>query len=453
MNEKQAALNDINTQQSTMKKLEAQGGVEGAVRVDTTEATIKAKTQEGVVDAQLKQAGAKDGLDSSVKDLAEATNKLAQTASTLAGGKTASDIATVEKFDSAEQYAESEAKKASAAASKDKGKLLLDKDQDANDRMVEKIRHMSREGYEGAMADEKEQQALDQMERAGLVTRNKDGSLKVATGKEFSDAMAVLNSGDMGRDKQVQIAGTSMNIDRDMDGNTRITGTSLDSTKRGSELDYSVSGFAGTIGVGMFLGATGLGIANKFSKHLASEKIPMTMEDMHGAKPDGKGGFVDTNGKGFSLNDNGEVVRDGKVAMKTNPNYAKGYIKAKWDNFREKVNGLEESSSKKSFNKSYGSENNKPTNKDSSSSSQSNKNDMSHDKTSKNSFENGVSSEESITKTKESGKSNIAQEIETQYKKEQILNNDAKYSADMEKLKATHAEQKALNPDNVNVTL
>ena len=318
-------------------------------------------------------------MDSSAKHLSEAIDKLAQTAGTLVGGKTASDIASTDKYDSPEQYAEAQAKSASADASKTKAKMLLDKNQDANEKMVTNMLYRAGEGYEGKKKQEKVAQAAEQMAKAGLIEMDKDGRWVASTGTKFSDAMAVLNSGDMGRNSQVQVAGTSMNIDRDMDGNTRITATSKESASRGEDLDYSVSGYMGAVGVGVAMGAGAVGVANQYSKHLASEKIPMTMEDMHGAKPNGNGGFVDSKGNDFTLNDKGEVVRDNKVAMKDNPNYKKGFIKAGWDDFREKVSGLKESSSDESLNKTNKTENNIPPNNNTNESSQGNNKNVSQD--------------------------------------------------------------------------
>ena len=243
--------------------------------------------------------------------------------------------------------------------------------------------------------------------------------------------MAVLNSGDMGRDKQVQIAGTSMNIDRDMDGNTRITGTSLDSTERGSKLDYSVSGFAGAVGVGLAMGAAGLATANQYSKHIASEKIPMKMEDMHGAKPDGNGGFIDSNGKGFGVNENGEVTRNGKVAMKDNPNYKKGFIKAGWDNAKNSLNekgkDLRSSFTSESLDETISTEKNQTSNENANSSSSSNKNDVSHKKSP------NINSNTIIPKSEQGIKPSIAQQIEAQGKYEQtrasMIEHNAKVNA------------------------
>ncbi len=402
-----AMYGEMSSQQSTMAKLDAQGGVHGAIKVDTTEASLKAKTQEDVLDAQLKQGGAKDGLDSGLKSLAQATDKLAQTAGTLAGGKTAGDIAGTGKYDSPAQYAEAQAKAASAEASKAKAKMLLDKDQEANEKMTTNMLYRAGEGYVGDEKKEKVVQAAKQMEKAGLLERNEKGDLVASVGTKFSDGMAVLNSGDMGRDSQVQIAGTSMNIDRDMDGNTRIAATSKESVDRGEGLDYSVSGYMGAVGVGALMGVGAVGAANQYSKHMAAEKVPMKMSDMQGAKPDGNGGFVDSKGNGFGLNNKGEVVRDGKVAMKDNPNYKKGYIKSawdkQWDKQWEKVKkasaGDNAKANKNTVNETTDSGDNKTPNNNTNEGSQSNKNNVTQGTP-----PNDVNSKDSIAKNGESSK-------------------------------------------------
>ena len=81
---------------STKAKLDAQGGIDKAVKVDTTEAKLKAATQMDVLDKNLKEAGASKGLESSMDDLTKAIDKLATTQGSLAGEKTTSDIANVE---------------------------------------------------------------------------------------------------------------------------------------------------------------------------------------------------------------------------------------------------------------------------------------------------------------------------------------------------------------------
>ncbi len=100
-----AMYGEMSQQQSTQAKLDAQGGVEGAVHTDVTDAQIKAKTQAEVLDAQLKEGGAKDGLlTKSADDLSKAADKLAQTAGTLAGGKTAADMKTIDEHDGSDKY-------------------------------------------------------------------------------------------------------------------------------------------------------------------------------------------------------------------------------------------------------------------------------------------------------------------------------------------------------------
>ncbi|WP_428739847.1 conjugal transfer protein TraG N-terminal domain-containing protein [Sulfurimonas sp.] len=437
-----AEYGEMSNQQSTKAKLDKQGGVDGAVHTDVLDAAIKAATQKDTLDKNLKQAGAEGGLDNSIKELSTAIDKLASTSGTIAGGKTKAGIDAVNTFDSDEQYIENQSKLATQQASKEKGKLLLDKDLNANAALANEMIARAGEGYIGDEKVKKMQQAESQLARAGLIKKQEDGSFIVATGSDFSNAMAVLNSGDMGRDNQVQIAGTSMNIDRDMDGNARFTNTSLDSTSRGEKLDYSVSGFAGAVGVGIAMGAGGLGVANQYSKHLAPEKIPMTLDDMSGYKDEGGGKYTDKNGKSFTLNQNGEVVRDGEVLKKDNPKYKKGYVKDAWDNAKNTLNeagkNLRSSFPSETLDESVETKNYQTTYKDSGSSPDGNKNNMTHSDTS------NLNSENSVAKSGESSKS-IAQQIEEQNKKEKILNTDSRYKADLDRLNAQYAEQNRLN--------
>jgi len=171
-------------------------------------------------------------LDGSTKELSKAIDKLAQTAGTIAGGKTASDMATVSKFDSPEQYAESQAKTASAQASKDHGKLLLDKDQESNDNFMKKLVSRTADGD-----PKKKEAAIKKAQEMGLLVSNDKGELHAPVGTAFSDALGRLSAGDMGRDKQFQFMGTSFNVDRSSDGETRFQNTSQQTHAHGEKRD------------------------------------------------------------------------------------------------------------------------------------------------------------------------------------------------------------------------
>jgi hypothetical protein len=438
-----AMYGEMSQQQSTAAKIATQGGVDSAVSTDVTEAGQKAAAQKGAV----------EGLQSEADKIGEKIGKSAasvmeETAKTMARGKIASDTASISRFDNDSEFVESQVKTASTKASTDKAKMDLDKNQANNNILSNKIIETAGKGYVGEEQTQKMQAAQDTLEKVGLIEKQKDGSFQAATGTNFSNAMATLGAGDMGRDKQVQVNGTSMNIDRGVDGQTRVTATSKENVERGEGLDYSVSGYAGSVGVGLAIGVGAVGAANQYSKHMASEKIPMKMEDMQGAKSDGKGGFVDSKGNGFSLNGQGEVTRDGKVAMKDNPNYKKGYVKAKWDDilntatnkYDDLVGG--ESPSKTS-NGSPDSTNkvgdNTTTNNNANESSQGNKNNVTQG------TPPDVKSETSIPKNDGSVKTSISSEIDAQYKKMGILNNDAGYVREADAKTAQYKEQVRLN--------
>ena len=152
---------------------------------------------------------------------------------------------------------------------------------------------------------------------------------------------------------------------------------------------------------------------------------------MDGYKNLGGGKFEDKNGNGFSLNKDGKVSRNGKLDMKDNPNYKKGFMGAQWSKFRENVSGLKESSSKSSFNETDSAGDDISTNKDTNNGSDGDKKNVSH---------SNPSNKDTTIIPENSGnvkplKPSIAQQIDyTQ-----------KYNKKVAEMKETFAHQNALN--------
>jgi len=246
-----AKYGEESKQQATKAKIDTMGGVENAVSADVAEASLKAVQQKmgttGSLSEYLQSKAGGSHSSAEAASMAKAIMEGGQGAAEFmrqaisgAGalafaqsmGKTRSGVDSLEKFDNAEQYAENEGKKASAIASKEKGKLLLDKDQNHADAFVNKLIDWSAGGD-----PKKREEAVQLAQKQGLLKKGKDGKLHAPTGTEFSDALAVMSAGDMGRDKQFQFMGKSFNIDRDAQGNTRFQGTSQETDSVGRKYD------------------------------------------------------------------------------------------------------------------------------------------------------------------------------------------------------------------------
>ena len=92
-----AEYSEGSKQQSIQSAIEAKGGVDKAIKIDTTGATIKAKVDVSELDAKLKASGAKNGLGDSDKNIASAMDTIAKTAGSLAKGKSAADMESIER--------------------------------------------------------------------------------------------------------------------------------------------------------------------------------------------------------------------------------------------------------------------------------------------------------------------------------------------------------------------
>lgn len=85
---------------TTKDKIDTQGGIDNAVKIDRVEAQQKAATQMDVLDKNLKATGEADGgLKTPIENLTKAIDTLASKDGTMAAGKTAGDLRTVDTLD------------------------------------------------------------------------------------------------------------------------------------------------------------------------------------------------------------------------------------------------------------------------------------------------------------------------------------------------------------------
>ena len=194
-----AKYGEESQQQSIKAKLDAQGGVEGAVHVDVVDAQVKAKTQQNVLDAQLKEGGAKDGLKSSADDLSKAADKLAQTTGTLAGVKTASDIVDVDAkkdakiLDNEGSFTKDGRSAISIRAGEDAnsmmGKVKIGKN---TQKIVDSVRAQA---YKNAMVKHNNNSEKANAEADATVAPYVGADGKALTGQEFWNKQAELKAG------------------------------------------------------------------------------------------------------------------------------------------------------------------------------------------------------------------------------------------------------------------
>ncbi|WP_188109507.1 hypothetical protein, partial [Sulfurimonas indica] len=174
-------------------------------------------------------------------------------------GKTGSDIASVDKYNSPEQYAAAQAQKASAMATVDKTRFEKSNDREITQKKLDAMR-------EGANdKDLFDAQAI----KAGIATRGKNG-LIATTGQKFTDGLSALGAGDMATTSQLIVGGERMNVDTDLDGNAFVNRDSSENVKRGRDSKYGITGYAehalGAIGEGLMFGLTGTGIAEGLAR-------------------------------------------------------------------------------------------------------------------------------------------------------------------------------------------
>jgi hypothetical protein len=102
---------------TTAAKIQQQGGLDNALKVDVADARIKAAEQAETIGNRLKEADAKDGLDSSADKIASAIEKLANTTGTMVGSKTRSDMRSIDTAGGSEEYKEMSAGKSAKMTS------------------------------------------------------------------------------------------------------------------------------------------------------------------------------------------------------------------------------------------------------------------------------------------------------------------------------------------------
>ncbi|MFA6195365.1 MAG: conjugal transfer protein TraG N-terminal domain-containing protein [Sulfurimonas sp.] len=181
-------------------------------------------------------------------------------------------------------------------------------------------------------------------------------------------------------------------------------------------------------------GAASLMAINKMSK----EPIKLNSKQLYKLTPifdddDNIKGYEDSKG-------NKAADKEGYATDKHGKRVESGAVGRAWDSAGSALNNagnkLRESFSSQSLDKSDNTVSDKSSDKNNNSSSQ-------HDN-SPNSDTHNISNNTKSVK-------DLGAEIDTQFKKEQVLGGDANYNKDMDALKDRQASEKALNPNNTNV--
>lgn len=199
---------------TTDAKIKEQGGVDSAVNVDTTESGMKANTQMKTLDETLKEGGAKDGLDSSIKDLAKAIDKLSDKDATMASGKTASDLATLDAHDG--NYVENLKGKAFKSARVDalQSEMYDEKNKDKLQQTYEDMKKRVFDTNKGT-SDQKlaaQEKFVQDAKEKGIIDKNG----KVTTGDTSRRAWAEMEAGAAAADSRFMLGDNRFNVSRDM---------------------------------------------------------------------------------------------------------------------------------------------------------------------------------------------------------------------------------------------
>jgi len=284
-----AMYGEMSKQQSTKAKIDTQGGVATSVVSDVAEAKLKAAKQQMGTQSELQQqiaskmtGGTKEEQQKAAENIAKAIMqggdnlagslssvlgkgikidglgdgaKVSDAASlatvgagalagTLMGGKTKSDLAATGVYNSPEEYATAQAQKASGMATVDKTRTSKSLDQKQTQKKVDDL-------YD--KVDDIEL-LESQLIRSGAVEigtdnkplRAKNGNLKALTGPSFTNALSMFGAGDMASTSQMIVAGTRVNQDTDMDGNTLSNADSSQSKSSGFKNNINAKGVYAT---------------------------------------------------------------------------------------------------------------------------------------------------------------------------------------------------------------
>ena len=229
-------LFELNNYRLYKEKIDTQGGIDSALKVDKTDSAIKAATQMDVIDKNLKATGEADkGLKEPIDNLTKAIDKLASTSGTMAAGKTASDMAKVSHFDNAKDYIENE---------RQKGSKIGASERTAHDWFNNKdnIQNMVQDQLRGQTGAEQNAIKKD-LAQSGMITLDDKGKITdYASGQKARDAWAKLGALDMDSTKQLMAGGFSFNIDRSpFGGVNRVSATNVNSLEKGDKTKFNVA--------------------------------------------------------------------------------------------------------------------------------------------------------------------------------------------------------------------
>ena len=124
---------EMSNQQSTKAKLDAQGGIDGAVGVDVTEAGQKAAQQKGAVEGLQQKA---DEIGNKIGE--SASKVLEKTANTLAQGKFGKDYNTIDSAGGASSFIQGQEQQGISAGSAMKKSMELASNQEAKQKIIDR---------------------------------------------------------------------------------------------------------------------------------------------------------------------------------------------------------------------------------------------------------------------------------------------------------------------------
>ncbi len=266
-----AMYGEESKQQSTKAKIDKQGGVESAVATDVAESSIKAVQQQmgtkGNLTEYLQSKAGGSHSEQEAQKMAKAIMEGGQGAAefmkqALSGagalalaqsmGKTKSDIAGTEVYNSPEEYAAAQSQKASSMATVDKTRYRKSLSQEQANKKLNSI-------VENAPDSELAEKQLIAdgavaLDKNGKAIRTKDGKLKATIGDKFTNALSVLGAGDMASTSQLIVGGGRQNVDTDQDGNVLTNMDSSENRKKGRTTETGWTGYLSDMAVGIGAG-------------------------------------------------------------------------------------------------------------------------------------------------------------------------------------------------------
>ena len=197
---------------STKAAIDKKGGkghdrISKAADVDAVDAGLRAASQKSILDSNLKEGGAKNGLDSSADKIAAAIEKLANTAGTKAGAQTRADMASIATAGNGEKFKELQANNARLKTDSLIGTTQGDLNKMNNDNFFQKLVNKHREGLTPGSA--KYNKATKELENLKILDSN--GNLNKNRDERFQGLMQATK-GNMAGMHGVTIGSSSYNI-------------------------------------------------------------------------------------------------------------------------------------------------------------------------------------------------------------------------------------------------